>query len=74
MFRLCAGIATLAFLGLLPMATAAMVVALIGVALASLALIQLNTRTSELADITRRNRETAADLAGRGGDDGDHDV
>lgn len=56
MFRLACGIATLAVLGVIDMAFAAMVVALIGVGLGSLALWQLNAKADEVTEVARRNR------------------
>lgn len=57
MFRLACAVATLAFLGLVPMATAAMVVALIGVGLASLALAQLHRKADEVKEAGERGEQ-----------------
>lgn len=56
MFRLSCAIATLAVLGMIDMAVAAMFVALIGVALGSLALYQLNEKADEVAEVDKRNK------------------
>lgn len=60
--RLAAAIASLGILGLVPMATAAMLVALIGVAMAGIALHQLREITGNVRDANRHNREAVSDM------------
>jgi hypothetical protein len=68
MFRLACGLATLAVLGLIPMATAAMFVALLGVGLGSLALWQLNQKADEVVKKGEQNRRMLSAGADRSRD------
>lgn len=73
--RLSVVIAYLGVIGLVPMATAAMIVALIGVAMASLALHQLRDTTAETRDVNKANREMVSTIASTvGPPDGQHDA